>query len=212
MSKQQKLQQYIFKISSNLLAKNNWDLSLPLQRARLVPGLVVSLADSQILTWIHEINGTEDYDDRAKMIKKEIKICKRDTSSKENRVKIKKLYADLYDLQFVKDYITVMIQNNSQYDRCNDTFKVNGVTYRRLLCTNNGVKVSEVVYCNAEIWSELYKRMDNGRNLNKELVPAKFEAHKALTCSASTPVSNPKGVLVVNDLIVHFKDKIIYFL
>ena len=209
MAKQQKLQQYIFKISSNLLAKNNWDLSLPLQRARLVPGLVVSLADSQILTWIHEINGTEDYDDRAKMIKKEIKICKRDTNSKENRVKIKKLYADLYDLQFVKDYITVMIQNNSQYDRCNDTFKVNGVTYRRLLCTNNGVKVSEVVYCNAEIWSELYKRMDNGRNHDVPLVAAKLGSYQALVSSASVPVSWPKGTIVVSDCITKFRSDLI---
>lgn len=69
MAKQKTTQQFVFKINSTLLAKNNWDLSLPLERARRVPGLVVSLADSQILTWINELNGTVNIDDEAKEIK-----------------------------------------------------------------------------------------------------------------------------------------------
>ena len=59
------------------------------------------------------------------------------------------------------------------------------------------------------MYEELERRLNNDRNTSKELVPAKFEAHKALSCSASTPVSLPKGILVVDDLIVHFKDSII---
>ena len=43
-----------------------------------------------------------------------------------------------------------------------------------------------------------------------KLIPAKFEAYKALMCSNSIPVSNPNGVLVVKDNIVNFKDKVIY--
>lgn len=70
MAKQQKTQQYVFKINSTLLRKNNWDLTLPINRARKTPGVVVALADSQILTWINQINGTTDYDEKAKSIKK----------------------------------------------------------------------------------------------------------------------------------------------
>ena len=77
MAKQKTTQQFIFKINSTLLAKNHWDLELPLERARKVPGLVVSLADSQILTWINQLNGTTDYDSKAKAIKRDIKFLKK---------------------------------------------------------------------------------------------------------------------------------------
>ena len=84
MAKQQKIQQYIYKINSELLRQNDWDLDLPLSRARSIPGLVVSLADSQILSWINEINGTEDYDVQAKDIRRKIKEIKKQENSKEN--------------------------------------------------------------------------------------------------------------------------------
>ena len=66
MSKQQKLQQYIYKLDSSLLELKHWDLKLPLEQARKMDGVVVALADSQILSWINEINGTQDYDVQAK--------------------------------------------------------------------------------------------------------------------------------------------------
>ena len=74
MAKAQKTQQFIYKINSSLLRQNNWDLKLPLSDARKIQGVVVSLADSQILTWINELNGTNSYDEEAKNKKKEIKF------------------------------------------------------------------------------------------------------------------------------------------
>ena len=91
MAKQKTTQQFVLKINSTLLAKNNWDLILPLERARKVPGLVVSLGDSQILTWINQLNGTTDYDIEAKRIKKEIKYLKKQPNCKENKKKIAEL-------------------------------------------------------------------------------------------------------------------------
>ena len=57
MSKQKKLQQYIYKINSNLLEKKKWDLTLSVEDARKIDGIVVALADSQVLSWINELNG-----------------------------------------------------------------------------------------------------------------------------------------------------------
>lgn len=42
------------------------------------------------------------------------------------------------------------------------------------------------------------------------MVPAKLEAYKALTCSASTPMSMPNGILVVSDCETEFLSDIIY--
>ena len=219
MAKQKTTQQFVFKINSTLLRKNNWDLTLPLERARKVPGLVVSLADSQILTWINQLNGTENYDEEAKKIKQQIKFLKKQPNSKDNKKKISQLYSDLYSFQFKEDYVSIIIDKPSDYDRANDGFKINGVSYKRLLCTTNGVKTSTVVYASEKEVNDngnittmveaLKRRIENGRNINVPIVPAKLSAYEALCASNSIPVSWPKGIIVVKDCIIGFRDDII---
>lgn len=223
MAKAQKTQQFIYKINSSLLKQNNWDLNLSLSDARKIPGVVVSLADSQILTWINELNGTEDYDFKAKQIKKEIKEIKKQPNSAENKEKVSKKYKDLYELQFKKDYLCLVIDKKGDYDRANQGFKINGIPYKRLICTTNGVKTSSVVYAAdrfveyngsmINIHDELKRRIENGRNTSVKLSPAKYGAYESLAASASIPVSWPRtgdnkipgGIIVVKDCIVHFK-------
>lgn len=217
MAKQNKLPQYIYKINSTLLEANNWNLNLPLNRARKIPGLVVSLADSQILSWINELNGTEDYDVQAKDVKRKIKDIKKLPSSRENKIKISNLYEQLYRLQFKADYVTVVMDKKSHYDRANKGFYINGVLYKRLICTTNGVKTSSVVYISDRLHDELKKRIENGKNNEVKIVPAKLGAYEALAASASLPVSWPKdkyakipgGVIVVSDCFTKFKTDLI---
>lgn len=227
MAKAQKTQQFIYKINSSLLRQNDWDLKLSLSDARKIPGVVVSLADSQILTWINELNGTEDYDNNAKKIKSEIRDIKKQPNSAENKAKISEKYAELYNLQFKKDYLCLIIDKKSDYDRANKGFKVNGIAYKRLICTTNGVKTSSVVYAAdrdveyngkiVNIHNELKRRIENGRNTSIKLSPAKYGAYESLAASASIPVSWPRsennkipgGIIVVKDCIVHFKTNFI---
>lgn len=209
MAKQQKVQQYCLKLNSSFLAKYNWDLTLPIEEARKTPGVVISLADSQILTWINELNGTEDYDRLAKEKQKQIKDLKKQKTSPANRIAIKKLYNELYDLQFKKDYLCLIIDKKSDYDRANQGFMVNGIEYKRLLTTTNGVKTATVVYTSARLEHELKKRIENGLNTNVPLVPAKKSAYQALCSSASIPVSWPKGIIVVPDAVTKFQAELI---
>ena len=83
-------------------------------------------------------------------------------------------------------------------------------SYKRLLGTNGGVKNSTIVFVSERLSEELIRRVENGRNPEKELVTAKLEAYKALACSASTPVSMPHGVLVVDDVETEFQTDYIY--
>lgn len=220
MAKAKKTQQYIYKINSSLLSQNNWDLKLDLNDARQITGMVVSLADSQLLTWINELNHTENYDEKAKLIKSQIKDKKKEytfAKSSDKRAKIKReiteKYKELYSVQFKSDYVCVIMDKISDYDRANKGFLINGIKYKRLICTTNGVKTSTVVYVNEELWPELAKRIANGRDISKKLVPAKYGAYESLVASASIPVSWPMdesanipgGIIVVNDCIVNFK-------
>ena len=212
MAKQKKLQQYVFKINSTLLRKNDWNLNLPLNRARNTTGLVVALADSQILSWINELNGTTDYDIQAKEIKRQIKEVKKQPVSRGNKTKIANLYKQLYRLQFKDDYLCIIMDKKSDYDRANQGFYVNGIKYLRLLCTTGGVKMSTVVYVSERLHPELKKRIENGKNNDVPLVPAKLGAYEALAASGSLEVSWPKdkyapipgGVIVIKDAFTEF--------
>lgn len=217
MAKQIKTQQYILKIDSALLRKNNWNLKLPLNRARKIPSMVVSLADSQVLSWINELNGTEDCDIKAKEIRTRIDLIKREPSNSAHRAEINSLYENLYRLQFKEDYLCVVMDRKSDYDKANSGFYVNGIFYRRLICTTNGVKESTVVYVSDKLHDILKKRIENGKNNNIPLVPAKLGAYESLVASASIPVSWPRrtlspipgGVIVVSDCYTEFFTDII---
>lgn len=209
ISKQLACQKFIYKIHSSRLRKEKWKLTLPIDEARRNDE-VISLADSQVLRWIDELNGITDADSQAREIKTQIKRLRQDLNNIQNRRAIKRLYDELDRLQFKPDYMCLIIDKDKDYYRACRGFSINGIRYKRLLGTNGGIKDSTVVFVSERLSTELNRRIENGRNPNKELVVAKLEAYKALTCSASTPVSLPKGILVVNDAETEFLSDIIY--
>lgn len=207
---QKKSLRLVYKIHSKQLKKANWDLTLPLDVAMAdYPDRVVSLGDSQLLRWIDELNGVTDIDGKIRSIQRKIRFEKKKPKSRETKIIIQKLYESLYDLQFQKDYVCVVMDSHKDYDRANLGFKINGIEYRRFLGTNGGIKNSTIVYVNAQLYPELKKRLDNGRNQSVPLVPAKLEAYQALICSGSDPIPEPRGIIVVKDCITRFTDDII---
>ena len=209
MSRQLSCQKFIYKLHSSRLRKNKWKLILPISEARKNDE-VIALADSQILRWIDELNGIFDSDTRARQIKASIARIKKEPYSPENRRRIRKLYSDLDALQYKPDYMCLIIDKEKDYYRACKGFTINDVKYVRLLGTNGGIKNSTIVFVSERLSEELRRRIENGRDQSKELVTAKLEAYKALTCSASNPVSMPKGVLIVDDVQTTFKDDVIY--
>lgn len=200
----------IYKIHSKQIKKANLKMTLPLDVAMSdYPECIVSLNDSQLLRFIDEINGVTDINGKVREIKRKIKYEKKKPKSRETKMLIKALYKKLYELQFQKDYVCVIMDSDSDYDKINKGFSINGIQYRRFLGTNGGIKNSTIVYVNAELYPELKRRLDNGRNMEMPLVPAKLEAYQALVCSGSTPIPEPKGFIVVNDCITCFKDNVI---
>ena len=63
------------------------------------------------------------------------------------------------------------------------TTKVNGKKFKRLIGTTGGVKQNSVMFCSEEIYKDLREKLDNGRNKEIPIVPAKLEAYTALSCS-----------------------------
>jgi len=207
LAKQKTNQRFIYKINSSRLRKSKWNLTLTIPEA-IKNEELISLADSTTLRFINE---DKNIDSEAYKIIKQIKGIKKLEVNLENRKKIKNLYIQLYNTLFVSDYVCIIIDKIKDFDMLNREkgFFINGIKFKRLLTTNGGGKKSTVIYVNADIHEKLNGRLDNGRNLEKPIVPGKFEAYKSLPCSASIPVSDPKKILVVKDCETEFFSNVI---
>ena len=209
ISKQLVCQRYVYKIHSSRLRKERWRLTLPIEEARRNDE-VIALADSLVLRWIDELNDITDADQKAIEIREEINRLKKEPNSVKNKRRIRELYIDLDNIQFKPDYLCLIIDKEKDYHRACKGFSINGINYRRLLGTNGGIKNSTIVFVSERLHDELERRIENGRDTSQELVTAKLEAYRALTCSASLPLSTPDKVLVVDDAETEFNSEVIY--
>lgn len=201
---------YIWKISSKRLASANWDMELSRNEA-LKYNEIVALASSTVLRMLDLANG-EDFrekEERIKNLKQEVNLLKTLKSTPKIREQLQEKLTEFNNLVFMKDYMCLVVENNKHYDKAIKGFKINGVEYVRLLATSAGVKKNTIVFVNKEHKEKLYKWLNGERNPEMKFVPAKLEAYISLACSASYPVSNPNGVLVVHDIETKFKDDVI---
>ena len=205
-------QRYIYKINSTRLRKSKWNLNISIDEASDKNELV-SLAESALIRFIDIINkvNTKSIYEKVNNVYRDISKIKKLPTSIDNRRKIKSLYNKIYDLLLIKDYVCIVIDNNKDFDRMNSKkgFYINGVKFKHLLGTPGGVKKYTITYVSENVYEDLENKIDNGRNMNNNFIPAKLESYKSLVTSSSIPVSDPKGILVVNDCITNFKANVI---
>lgn len=205
-------QRYILKISSLTLRNNNWNYNISLNDARKNEE-VISLGDSQCLRFIRDITGYKYTEEDILNNSKNIKVLRKAGRRLGNSIKVKDKLKEAYELRdkmlFVEDYISIVFKTKKDFDyACRKGFLVNGKKFKRLVGTTGGVKNSTVQFCSEEIYEELNRRMENGWNKNTPIVPAKFEAYKALSCSVSTPVTMPR-MIIIKDGTINIKDTVI---
>lgn len=110
-----------------------------------------------------------------------------------------------------KDYLVAVVANGKiDFRRACKGFTLNDKEYIRLLGTTGGVKKNTVLFIRKDLHKTIVERIENGRDVTKTLIPAKYEAYRALVASQSHPVSMPKGVIVVKDVETTFKDEVVY--
>lgn len=109
-------------------------------------------------------------------------------------------------IDFSKIFIQIVIDKKTDFARATSKkgITVNGVNYRRFVGTTGGLKNNTLLFCRSEYVDDLNRLCNCKRNKKVKLVPAKYEAYKALTCSASQPICNPKRILVVRDCITKY--------
>ena len=201
---------YLYKVHSKRIVEVGMNLTLDYNEA-IRNQEVISLASSTTLRMIEDIVG-EGWEEKEKKInktKKELKEIINKKKTNNNKKKIKEKQKELNKLTFMEDYLCVVLDTKGDYDKLMKGFTINGISYKRLLATSGGVKKSTVVFCSERVHDKLYSQLNAERNPEKKFVPAKLEAYISLACSASYPVSTPKGILVIGDVETKFKDNVI---
>lgn len=200
----------ILKLSSDDIIKNKNNYEISIEDAKLNM-LTIEISDSMVIRWIDEIRG---FDRIKKMseyteIHKSLNKLKKEKNVNSVKKKIKELYQKLQDMQYFSSLINIVMKRDSDIDKLNKGFTVNGVSYKRLIATPNQAKKRTVTYIDASVYDIIYERIENGRDKKVKLVPGKYEAYKALTLSGSFPVTNTENILVVDDLITKFREDVI---
>ena len=210
MSKQLYSQRFILKIPSTKFRNNEWRVDISLQEARRDNELI-QLADSQILRFIRDIKGINYTEEDINKVKLKIKKEKRKSTTDKSLERISKLYDKLDEMLFIEDYVSIVFNKKSDFDRAckKKGIFINGKKFKSILGTTGGIKKNTVNFCSEEIYEELNRRLENDRNEEIPCVPAKFEAYKALSASGSNPVTNTHRILVIKDGVTHIKDKVI---
>ena len=170
----------VFKIGTDILKMSNWDLHISKDKAMSL-NMLVSLFDSQMFELIRQI-----------LAERNINIPKKDYTK--------------YVISIVNDGKG---KNKKDFKRALKGFKVNGVEFKRFVGTTGGLKNNSVIFVNAKILDELNRRCECGRNVNLPVIPAKYEAYKSLTCSASQKICEPNGILIVSDCLVNINTEVI---
>lgn len=116
------------------------------------------------------------------------------------------LRKDISEIDFSEIFMQVIIEKKTDFGRATSKkgITVNGINYRRFVGTTGGLKSNTLLLCNSQYIDELNELCECRRNRNIPLVPAKYEAYKALTCSASQPICVPNGILVVRDCVTQY--------
>jgi glutathione S-transferase len=198
----------VLKITTTMLSQAKWNLSITLDEARRSDA-AVTLSESQVLRWIDELNGVHTPPQQLRELRRRVATLRQEEASTKSRNEIKRLYREIDELRYKPDYLLLVVEKIPDYRRACKGFTVNGVKYARLVGTNGGVKSKTIVFVSDRLAPELRRRMDNGRSPHVAHVPAKLEAYRALACSATTPVSLPRGILVVPDCETEFTEDVI---
>ena len=114
-------------------------------------------------------------------------------------------------IDFSQYIVSIVVDSPSHFKRVTSSkgVVINGNVFKRFVGTTGGLKNNTLLFVNDKVLDELNKRCECKRNPQIKLVPAKYEAYKALTCSASQPIINPKRILVVRDCFTKFRDTVI---
>lgn len=200
-----KLQQFdIYAFKFDRLKNNDFKIKITPFEAELNEELI-ALADNEMLRAIRRLTkhrwedgGEQRLSDLFSLRKKLTKQA----NSDENRKKIKEINNEIRNLLFIPEIISVTTPKKRNYPKIGrDGFWVNGVHYRRFMCSAGQARTNRALFCADYVFDKLEKLLSLGLN-DVEIIPAKWNAYFSLTSSATYQVTEPRCVIIPDKEVV----------
>jgi len=187
---------YTFKFSSSRLKEFDYNIELSIDKA-IEYGELIALFENQFIRSINHIHNRVIDNEHVRQLKERKKALSLLEHSEENSTEIAKINKVIHETFFVPEYITIVMDSNVHYKYLyKNKLKLNGKYYKRFNSSASQARTSTVLFIEEETADKLEQIIDNGRDMNKKLVPSKLNAYRGLAGSSTLTVSAPKFCLV----------------
>jgi hypothetical protein len=206
-----KMQQFhCLKFSSKRLKKSNYNINTSIDDARL-HGEVISIASSELVRTLFRLTNRKFSQEKVDSLILAQKKLKNKPDSKENQDRLLKINNNLEELLFIKELVNIQFDHKNHYL---DILKIGGFVINRakyvpFMASAGQVRRNTATFIDANIKKEIMQVLENGRDKNVPLVPAKWNSYFSLYSSSSYPVSFPR-IVVVKDAEIVTKRKVDY--
>lgn len=194
-----KLQQFnIYAFKFDRLKNNDFKIKITPFEAELNEELI-ALADNEMLRAIRRLTNHRWEDGGEQKLSDLFSLRKKLTkqaNSDENRKKIKEINNEIRNLLFIPEIISVTTPKKRNYPKIGrDGFWVNGVHFRRLMCSAAMARTNRALFCADYIYAQIDEVLRCDCKPTK-LIPAKWNAYYSLMSSAAFRVTTPKAIVV----------------
>lgn len=202
---------YIYKFSTDRLKEKNYNIkNISLNEARRNTE-VVSISDSQMIRSLYRLKGKEFSPYKLeKLLDEKSKISKR-RNSIENRKKLSNIISEIDNVLFIPEIISVKISDKRHYQAIikRGGINVNGKTYVPFIFSAGLIRRNSGLFIDMFIKNQMMEILDNGRDKNIEIIPAKYNSYLGLHNSSTLSVTFPR-IAVVPDLIFKKEKRVEY--
>ena len=161
---------------------------------------IISLSESQLLVWL--FGGQEEL---AKVSQQFSELKGQRTMSK-SKSEVARLTASMQELQFTDKIVQIEIKNKQAVPLIREGFKLNNYKYKYLLSKGSQI----ITFAREDVYDDLHKRINNGRDMSVKFIPAKMNAYLSLTSTSSKWIPQPRKVAVVSDVVNKFTMPYLY--
>jgi hypothetical protein len=194
-----KLQQFFqLKISSDRLKKAKYNIEkLTLDDARKNSELI-NVTTSELIRTLFRIKKIEFTQRTIDNLLYSRKKLRKAENTPENREKLAEINEKIEKILFLEDFVSINFTNKSHYRDIlkRNGFYINQIKYVPLMASAGMIRRNTALFVNNNFRYQLLQVLENGRDENVELVPAKLGAYFSLYSSSTLPVSFPRFAVV----------------
>ena len=200
---------YILHLSSSRVIRSNYNIDVSISQARK-NGELVAVAENQAIRTLFDLQH-RNYDplEIAGLLVEKRKLKGRKSTSK-NIERIVEIENRLNQILFVPEIISLSVEDKKHYKKIiSNSFVVNGKKFVRFMCGAGHSRRNTVIFCSADVETELKQVLKNGMDETVAVSPNKYNAYFALNFSGTIKVSTPYFT-VIPDYITTREERVDY--